>query len=65
MNEIFHYLKFNSLSKNWEKYVFHWEKWNFEHIWNFAHTAEILALGQALNIYIEYLMIYSSIQHMK
>ena len=29
---------------NQEKYVFHWEKWNFEHIGNSAHKAEFLAL---------------------
>ena len=29
---------------NWEKYVFHWEKWNFEPTGNSAHTAEIFGL---------------------
>ena len=28
---------------NWEKYVFHWENWNFEPILNPAHTTELLA----------------------
>ena len=32
--------QFESLSKNWEKYVFDWEELNFEHI------AEILTLGK-------------------
>ena len=30
MNEIIHYLKFKNLSKNYEKYVFQWEKCNSE-----------------------------------
>ena len=30
MQEIFHFLKFQELSMNCEKYVFHSEKWNFE-----------------------------------
>ena len=53
------------LSKNWEKYVFHWEKLNFEHIGNSVHTEEFLALGKALHIYINYLMFYASRQHVK
>ena len=68
MNEIFHYLKFISLpplSKNWEKYAFHWEKWNFEPIGNSVHTAEFLPLGKALNIYIDCLTFYPSRQHEK
>ena len=53
MNEIFRYLNFGSLSKNWEKYDIHWEKWNFEHIGNSVHTAEFWVLGKALNVYIK------------
>ena len=37
--------------KNWEEYVFHWEKFNFAHIGNSVHTTECLALGKVLNIY--------------
>ena len=40
MNEIFHYLYFKNLLKNWEKYVFCGGKLNFEHIGNPALTAE-------------------------
>ena len=65
MNEIFQYLKFKNLSKNWEKCVFHWEELNFEHTGNSVHTAEFLALGKALNIYINYSLIHSSRQHGK
>ena len=35
---------------NWVKYVFHWEKWNFEPTGNFAYTAQFLTLGKALLI---------------
>ena len=49
MNEIHHYLKFENLSKNWKKYVFHWdcfllEKWNLEPIGNSTYNAKYLAL---------------------
>ena len=37
---------------NLVKYVFHWEKWNFELIGNFAHTKEFLTLGKALSIHL-------------
>ena len=57
MTDILHYLKFKNLSKKLEKYVFHREKWNFEHIGNSAHTVESLALGKALKVYMEYLML--------
>ena len=40
MNEIFQYLKFKNLTKNWEKYVLHWKKLYFEHIGNSVHTEE-------------------------
>ena len=65
MNGIIHYFKFKNLSKNWEIYVFHWEKWNFGHTGNSVYTAELLALGKALNIYINYLTFYPSRQHVK
>ena len=45
MNEAIYKLKFKNLTKNWERYVFHWEKCNFEHIANSVHTVESLALG--------------------
>ena len=32
---------------NWEKYVFHWQKWDFELILNSLHIAELLALYYA------------------
>ena len=43
----------------------HWKKWNFKSIVNFAHITEFLTLGKALNIYIEYLMLYLSTQYVK
>ena len=56
-NEIFHYMQFKNLSKNWKKYVFQWKKLNFEHIENSLHTTEFLALlGKVLNICISYSM---------
>ena len=58
-------LDFKNLSVNWDKYVFHEEKWNFEPIANSAHLVKNLALGKALNIYIDYLMCYPAIQHVK
>ena len=36
--------------KELAKHVFRWEKLNFEHIGNFVHTIEFLALGKAVNI---------------
>ena len=51
--------------KELAKHVFRWEKLNFEHIGNFLHTTEFLALGKAVNIYINYLMFYPSRQHVK
>ena len=33
---------------NWEKWIFHLEKWNFERIGSSVRTAEYLALGKAL-----------------
>ena len=34
----------SNLPMNWEKYVFHWQKWDFELILNSLHIAELLAL---------------------
>ena len=39
---------FKNLSMNWEKLIFHWEKWNFEPTGNSVHTTDIVALGKAL-----------------
>ena len=52
MNEILHYFKLKNLPKISEKYVFHWEELNFEHIGSSVHAAGFLALGKAPNIYI-------------
>ena len=41
---------FKNLSMNWDEYVFHREKWNFESTGNSAYTAEILSSGKALLI---------------
>ena len=49
---------------NWQKYVFHWEKRNFELNANSVLTAELLALRKALYLYIDFLMFYSS-RHVK
>ena len=38
-----------------KKYVFHWEKLNFEHIGNFLYTAELLAL-EGLSEYLYHLL---------
>ena len=31
---------------NWENYVFHWKKWNFEPIMNSVHTADLLVFNK-------------------
>ena len=49
---------FKNLSMNWEKYGFRWENWNFEPIANYVYTTKSFAWGNALNIYIDYLMFY-------
>ena len=56
---------FKNLAMNREKYFFHCEKDHFELIGNSAYKAGFLALGKALNIYIDYLMFYPSRQHVK
>ena len=50
MIEIFRFLKFQEFINELGKYVFHWEKWNFEPIGSFAHTTEFLTIGKALLI---------------
>ena len=39
---------FNNLLINWDRYVFHQEKWSFELIGNCMHSTEVFALGKAL-----------------
>ena len=41
MNEKFHNSNFKNLPMTWEKYVFHWEKWNFEPIANSADISKL------------------------
>ena len=48
-----------------EKYVFHWEKWNFEPIMNSAHTAERLALVKALNKNMDHLLYHPIRQYLQ
>ena len=52
---------------NWEKYVFHWEKLNFERIGNSVQTAEFWHKKDPKYLYyINYhLMFYPSRQHVK
>ena len=40
--------KYLSMKMNWEKLIFHREKWNFEPTGNSVRTTEIVALGKAL-----------------
>ena len=40
--------KYLSMKLNWEKLIFHWEKWKFEPTGNSEHTTEIVALGKAV-----------------
>ena len=40
--------KYLSIKMNWEKLIFHWEKWNFKPTANSVHTTKIVALGKAL-----------------
>ena len=41
---------FKNLSKNWVKYLFHLEKWNFEPTGNFVYNTGFLTLRKALLI---------------
>ena len=34
--------KYLSMKLNWEKRIFHWEKWNFEPIGNYVYNTEYL-----------------------
>ena len=53
---------FINLSVNWKKYVFYWEKWDFQPIMNSAHMAELLAFVKALRKNMDYLLYYASRQ---
>ena len=50
---------------NWKKYVFYWEKINFETIANSVDTTELLPLGQAFNKNINYLISKKATRQMK
>ena len=56
---------FKNLSFSWEKYVYYWEKWNFDLIMNSTHKVEPLVLGKVLNKSTDYLMFHASTQHVK
>ena len=60
---------FKNLSINHVKYVFHWEKLNFEPTGNFEHTTEFLILGKALLmlllLYLQMLIVQISTQTVK
>ena len=47
---------FKNLSVNKEKYIFYWEKLNFEATVNFALKAEILALGYKFTFNNDFIM---------
>ena len=52
---------FKNLSINWEKYVFHLDKWNFELVGYSAHITNFLAIVKVLLTYIwRWLAKYSS-----
>ena len=52
---------FKNLSINWEKYVFHFDKWNFELAGYSAHITDYLVLVKVLLTYIwRWLAKYSS-----
>ena len=40
--------KYLSMKMNWEKWIFHWEKWNLEPNWNSVHIRKYWAIGKAL-----------------
>ena len=52
-----------SMKMNWEKLIFHWEKWNFQPTGNSVHTTEIVALGKALlaRLYLK-VKVYTNLQ---
>ena len=39
--------KYLLMKMNWEKLIFHSEKWNLEPTGNLVHITEIVALGKA------------------
>ena len=50
---------------NLEKYVFHYEKWNFEPSMDYVHTVELLVLVKTPNKNMDYLLYYPSRQHVQ
>ena len=66
MNEIFHFLKLQEYIIELRKYVFHWEKWNFEPTGKSAYTTKFLTLGNALlillSLYLQMLIMQISTQ---
>ena len=56
---------FENLSMNLEKYVFHYEKWNFEPSMDYVHTVELLVLVKTPNKNMDYLLYYPSRQHVQ
>ena len=54
---------FKNLSMNWETFVLHLERWNFEPIMNSVHTTKSLALRKALIKNIDYFMYYPGRQY--
>ena len=51
-----------SMKINWEKWIFHWKKDNFEPIGNYKDITEFLILGKALlsTLYL-YLQVYTTL----
>ena len=47
---------FKNLSMNCEKYIFYWEKLNFEPTGNSAYKAEFLALGYKFTFNNDFMM---------
>ena len=61
MTDLLHNLKLLQVRIELKKYDFDWEKRNFDVIAN----SELLALGKALRIYMNYSMFSPSRQHVK
>ena len=57
MNKIFPLPQISEFINKLGKYVFHWEKRNFQPIGNLAHTTECLTSGKAMYIYIDCLIL--------
>ena len=53
-----------SITSSFKNLSTNWEKWNFQPTADSAHATELLALGKALNTYIDYLM-YFPCRHVK